>query len=124
MDSGPRWNPLSDGLGMKLSGRLWACVGMERAYRGLEASAHPRTCPAPSGLESRSASIAAMARRSELVSEQLQEYLVRHSTPADPVLAELADETVSRFPDAAGMQIGPEQGTFMTLLAQLTGARR
>jgi caffeoyl-CoA O-methyltransferase len=65
-----------------------------------------------------------MTRRSELVSEQLQEYLVKHSTPADPVLAELAAETASRFPDAAGMQIGPEQGTFMTLLAQLTGARR
>lgn len=64
-----------------------------------------------------------MARRSELVSEQLQDYLVAHSTPRDAVLAELAAETASRFPDAAGMQIGPEQGTFMTLLAQLTGAR-
>ncbi len=57
-----------------------------------------------------------MTRRSELVSEELQEYLVAHSTPPDPVLAELAAETASRFPDAAGMQIGPEQGTFMTLL--------
>ena len=65
-----------------------------------------------------------MTRRSELVSEELQEYLVAHSTPADPVLAELAAETASRFPDAAGMQIGPEQGTFMTLIAQLTGASR
>jgi caffeoyl-CoA O-methyltransferase len=64
-----------------------------------------------------------MARRSELVSEQLQDYLVAHSTPRDAVLAELAAETLSRFPDAAGMQIGPEQGTFMTLLARLTGAR-
>jgi caffeoyl-CoA O-methyltransferase len=65
-----------------------------------------------------------MTRRSELVSEQLQEYLVTHGTPPDPVLTELAAETASRFPDAAGMQIGPEQGTFMTLLAQFTGARR
>ena len=65
-----------------------------------------------------------MTRRSELVSEELQEYLVAHSTPPGPVLAELAAETASRFPDAAGMQIGPEQGMFMTLLAQVTGARR
>lgn len=65
-----------------------------------------------------------MTRRSELVSEELQEYLVTHSAAADPVLAELAAETASRFPDAAGMQIGPEQGTFMTLLTQFVGATR
>ena len=63
-----------------------------------------------------------MTRRSELVSEELQEYLVTHSVAPDPVLAELAVETASRFPDAAGMQIGPEQGAFMTMLTQLAGA--
>ncbi|HXP21464.1 MAG TPA: class I SAM-dependent methyltransferase, partial [Streptosporangiaceae bacterium] len=36
---------------------------------------------------------------------------------------ELADETASRFGASVGMQIGPEQGAFMTLLARLTGAR-
>jgi caffeoyl-CoA O-methyltransferase len=39
------------------------------------------------------------------------------------VLSELADETERRFSASASMQIGPEQGTFMTLLARLTGAR-
>jgi caffeoyl-CoA O-methyltransferase len=63
-----------------------------------------------------------MTRRSELVSEDLQEYLVTHSVAPDLVLAELAVETASRFPDAAGMQIGPEQGAFMTMLTQLAGA--
>jgi caffeoyl-CoA O-methyltransferase len=63
-----------------------------------------------------------MTRRSELVSEEIQEYLVTHSVAPDPVLAELAVETASRFPDAAGMQIGPEQGAFMTMLTQLVGA--
>jgi caffeoyl-CoA O-methyltransferase len=63
-----------------------------------------------------------MTRRSELVSEDLQEYLVTHSVAPDPVLAELAVETASRFPGAAGMQIGPEQGAFMTMLTQLAGA--
>ncbi len=65
-----------------------------------------------------------MTRRSELVSGDLQEYLVAHSTPPDPVLTELAAETASRFPADAGMQIGPEQGIFMTMLTQLSGASR
>jgi caffeoyl-CoA O-methyltransferase len=55
---------------------------------------------------------------------ELYDYLVEHSTQRDSVLSELAEETVTRFPDAAGMQIGPDQGTFMTLLTRLIGARR
>jgi caffeoyl-CoA O-methyltransferase len=65
-----------------------------------------------------------MTRRSEQLSPELHEYLVAHSTPPDGVLTELAAETAASFPAAAGMQIGPEQGTFMTLLTQLTGASR
>ena len=64
-----------------------------------------------------------MTRRTEQLSQELHAYLIEHSSPPDAVLRELADETLRRYPDAAGMQIGPEQGTFMTLLAQLTGAR-
>jgi caffeoyl-CoA O-methyltransferase len=63
-----------------------------------------------------------MTRRSEQLSEELHDYLVAHSAAPDDVLSQLADETAARFPDAAGMQIGPEQGTFMTLLTQLTRA--
>jgi caffeoyl-CoA O-methyltransferase len=65
-----------------------------------------------------------MTRRSEQLSEELHNYLVAHSAAPDEVLAQLASETAARFPAAAGMQIGPEQGTFMTLLTQLTGASR
>src|SRR5215472_19329956 len=65
-----------------------------------------------------------MTRRSEQLSEELHDYLIAHSATPDDVLAQLADETAARFPAAAGMQIGPEQGTFMTLLTQLTGATR
>ena len=65
-----------------------------------------------------------MTRRSEQLSEELHNYLVAHSAAPDEVLTQLADETAARFPDAAGMQIGPEQGTFMTLLTQLAGAKR
>ena len=64
-----------------------------------------------------------MTRRSEQLSEALHEYVAVHSTQPDEILLDLAAETLDRFGDAAGMQIGPEQGRFMTLLAQLTGAR-
>jgi len=55
---------------------------------------------------------------------ELYDYLVTHSTEPDSVLSQLAAETASRFPDAAGMQIGPEQGTFMTLLTRFVGVSR
>jgi caffeoyl-CoA O-methyltransferase len=64
-----------------------------------------------------------VTRRSEQLSQELHDYLVAHSSPPDEVLNELAAETARRYPNQAGMQIGPEQGTFMTLVARLTGAR-
>jgi caffeoyl-CoA O-methyltransferase len=64
-----------------------------------------------------------VTRRSEQLSEALHEYVVAHSTQPDQLLLDLADETLQRFGPSAGMQIGPEQGRFMTILAQLTGAR-
>jgi caffeoyl-CoA O-methyltransferase len=63
-----------------------------------------------------------MTPRSEWLSADLYRYLVEHSTPVDPVLHELAAETRERFAGSAGMQIGPEQGAFMTFLARLSGA--
>ena len=65
-----------------------------------------------------------MTRRSEQISDALQEYVEAHSTPPDQILTELAEQTASMFGAEAGMQIGPEQGTFMTLLAKLVGAAR
>jgi caffeoyl-CoA O-methyltransferase len=65
-----------------------------------------------------------MNRRSDWLSPELEDYLVAHGAQPDSVLSELADETASTFPDAAGMQIGPEQGAFMTLLTRLIGASR
>ena len=64
-----------------------------------------------------------MTRSSEGISPALHAYIVDHSQPVDPVLADLADETAALFPDFQGMQIGPEQGAFTTLLTQLSGAR-
>ncbi len=50
-------------------------------------------------------------------------YLVAHGTPPDPVLSDLAEET-ARLGPIAMMQIAPEQGAFMTLLARAIGAKR
>ncbi|TDQ52442.1 O-methyltransferase [Actinorugispora endophytica] len=64
-----------------------------------------------------------MTRSSENLSPELHEYLVAHSSPVDEVLVDLAAETRRLFPASAGMQIGPEQGLFMTALTRLMGAR-
>jgi len=54
--------------------------------------------------------------------ERLYRYLVDHSVREPAVLRELREET-AKLPMAM-MQIGPDQGQFMALLAKLTGARR
>jgi caffeoyl-CoA O-methyltransferase len=64
-----------------------------------------------------------VTRRSEQLSEALEEYVLAHSSQPDDILRDLAEETQRRFGDDAGMQIGPEQGTFMRLLAELAGAK-
>jgi caffeoyl-CoA O-methyltransferase len=64
-----------------------------------------------------------VTRRSEQLSEALHDYVVAHSSPPDEILHDLADETQRQFGAEAGMQIGSEQGTFMTLLAELTAAK-
>ena len=63
-----------------------------------------------------------MTRRTEQISLHLNAYLTAHSSPPDAVLRELANETADLFPTETGLQIAPEQGTFMTLLTQLTRA--
>jgi caffeoyl-CoA O-methyltransferase len=50
-------------------------------------------------------------------------YVVAHSTPADDLLRDLADET-SKLGRVSMMQIAAEQGAFLTMLARLLNARR
>ena len=64
-----------------------------------------------------------MASGAEHLAPGLHEYLISHSTAPDALLRDLIAETAARFPDRARLQIGPEQGTFMTMLAGLMGAR-
>ena len=56
--------------------------------------------------------------------DRLHDYMLSHGHNDDPVLRELTRETQDRLGRRAGMQIAPEQGTFMTLLARAIGARR
>ncbi|MEW6269298.1 MAG: O-methyltransferase [Thermodesulfobacteriota bacterium] len=53
---------------------------------------------------------------------ELYEYVLAHRTERDPVLAELIEET-SKLGGFAMMQIAPEQGALLTLLARISGAR-
>lgn len=63
-----------------------------------------------------------MSTRSIGLEEKLYGYLKDHSLREDPLLAELRAET-AKMPQA-NMQIAPEQGQFMALLARIIGARR
>jgi caffeoyl-CoA O-methyltransferase len=56
------------------------------------------------------------------LSPALHDYLVAHGTPPDAVQRELIAET-AKLGQIAVMQVAPEQGAFLTLIARLIGAR-
>ena len=63
-----------------------------------------------------------MSRGSIGLDERTQNWLLHHGVRDDALLEELRAET-STLPNA-GMQVSPEQGQFLTLLARLQNARR
>jgi caffeoyl-CoA O-methyltransferase len=56
------------------------------------------------------------------LSPELYAYLLEHRSERDPVLADLVEET-GKLGGFAMMQIAPEQGAFLTLLARIGNAR-
>src|SRR5262249_61466160 len=68
-------------------------------------------------------SVEVMTPKPEYLSAELHRYLVEYGTPPDGLQDELTTETRAAFPELAGMQIGPEQAAFMTILTRLLGAR-
>lgn len=60
----------------------------------------------------------------DILSTELSDYLLAHSSPADDLLRDLAAETARDFPDALSMQISHDEGAFLTMLVRVTGARR
>jgi caffeoyl-CoA O-methyltransferase len=65
-----------------------------------------------------------VASGTEHVTPEIFEYVRAHSSPPDGLLRDLVEETVQRFPDNVIFQVGPEQGTFMTLLSRLIAPAR
>ncbi len=63
-----------------------------------------------------------MSRQTLTLNDALYDYLLGVSLREPPLLARLREETAA-LPGSA-MQISPEQGQFMALLAELVGARR
>jgi predicted O-methyltransferase YrrM len=63
-----------------------------------------------------------MSTRSKGLDDRLYAYLQRYSLQEHPVLTELRERTAEM--EQRNMQIAPEQGQFMGLLAELIGARR
>ncbi len=64
-----------------------------------------------------------MSPKSFLLSDAVHDYLLASSTPVDEVLRSLAEETAA-LGGVSRMQVAPEQGLLLTLLARLIGARR
>ena len=58
-----------------------------------------------------------------IVDEGIEEYAARHSTPSDPLLAELAEETYATM-SSPQMLTGPIEGRFLELLVHGSGATR
>ncbi len=63
-----------------------------------------------------------MSKRTLLADDGLYDYVLAHSLREHPEQAALREATRSH--PRAGMQIAPEQGQFMAMLARLMGARR
>ena len=63
-----------------------------------------------------------MSNRSIGLSPELHAWLVRHAVRETDALRRLREETAAL--EEADMQIAPEQGAFMAMLARMTGARR
>ena len=59
----------------------------------------------------------------DIVNPALDTYLLAHSTAPDDLLRELAEETRQATGGASGMQVSADEGAFLTMLVQLTGAR-
>src|SRR5256714_13121820 len=64
-----------------------------------------------------------MTNKTETLSDELHAYIVAHGATPDEIVADLTSETRAALPRSAGMQIAPEQAKFLTLFAQISGAR-
>lgn len=61
-----------------------------------------------------------MSSRSFLLADPLWHYVVDHTVKVDPVVARLTERTLA-LGSPAGMQIGPDQQAFLTMLTRFAG---
>lgn len=66
------------------------------------------------------ATVNSMTPRSFLLSDELSAYVEEHTEPYDEVLSRLTEETQA-LGDVAGMQVGPDQAAFLTMLTRFAG---
>ena len=64
-----------------------------------------------------------MSNRQLAIDDDLYAYVVAHGATPDPVMRDLIEETYGSMGGHAGMQVGPDQATFLTFLTKLTAAR-
>ncbi len=64
-----------------------------------------------------------MSPKSFLLSQELHDYILAHTSPLDDVQRWLIAET-QKLGGISGMQVAPEQGAFLTILTASLGARR
>jgi caffeoyl-CoA O-methyltransferase len=60
----------------------------------------------------------------DIVSPEINDYLLAHSEPADEVLRDLAELTHRDLARQSGMQITHDEGELLTMLVRITGARQ
>lgn len=65
----------------------------------------------------------AIERKFTTLNPKLYDYVAAHGKNSDPILQALAEETAAKLGRISGMQIAPEQGSFMRTLAAAIGAR-
>lgn len=64
-----------------------------------------------------------MTPKSFLLTDELHRYLLEHAAPIDDVQQALIERTAA-LGEIARMQVSPEQGAFLTLLARIAGTLR
>ena len=62
-----------------------------------------------------------MTNKAHFIDDEIYDYVLAHSLREDTLLAQLREETASM--ESSVMQIAPDQGQFMALLARLVNAR-
>lgn len=64
-----------------------------------------------------------MSPKSFLLTQELHDYILAHTSPVDEVQRWLIAET-AKLGGVSGMQVAPEQGAFLTILTASLGVRR